>query len=560
MSTIMHHLQKFISYSIVNDTKKNYFPETTNIEKRIKINDLIKRNQEQLEIIGEFLLFLIAISSNINTWIDKIDAMDSEIVSKYELFLEKFFYLTDTETPCPRDTRSTSNLRKSISIHNYGVEDYSSEIFIKRGSRVLATTSDFEREKLHRLVNEAEKEKNAYLERLNDAQREIEMLKETNKLNLSKIENLMTEIIKASDYKRLLELKEQEYVEMKKSKDSQIKSLNEDKIKIQENLENAKDRVSQLSFVQNESEKLKNKLKEFSILKDKNVENTTLLTTIESKDRIIDALSKENSSLLTRLEKCEEDFSVEKKKNNALNKEYENLVMNFNSLNEDFVRIKKFLDRKSIKIEDEQGIVLDELYSNNNNNINNNGNNNNNKERRRSQFLKIEDRNRLITEMDSEDEENDGNQNYNAKEGNIGGYSERKLRDSKNKMERSNQNTDNNDERFSFEGSEDEAIKNQGIALNSLIGERNSVIKDNLSARFKKDAADFSNKFMSMSSFNIITKKSNLINDVFIYEDILITIILYLNLLNLCKIKLFYLIYYLLSFKNIFISKKYIAT
>jgi hypothetical protein len=319
-------MQKFISYSIVHDSKKTYFPETTNIEKRIKINDLIKRSSEQLEILGEFLLFLIAISSKINTWIDKIDEMDSETITKYELFLEKFFYLSDNETPCPRDTRYTSNFRKSI--QNFGMDEYSSELFSKRSSGAgMPATSDSEREKFQRLVNEAEKEKNAYMERLNDAQREIEILNETNKLNLSKIEDLMTEMLKASEHKRLLELKEQEYAEMKKSKDSQIKSLKEDKDKLLENLENTKDRVAQLSIVQSENEKLKNKLKELSILKDKNAENTTLLTTIESKDRIIDALSKENSTLLSKLEKCEEDFSAEKKKNLVLSKDYKNLVL-----------------------------------------------------------------------------------------------------------------------------------------------------------------------------------------------------------------------------------------
>lgn len=509
MSTIIKHLQKYISYSIVHDSKKTYFPETTNIEKQIKINDLIKRNPEQLETIGEFLLFLIAMSSKINTWIDKIDEMDSETVTKYELFLEKFFYLSEaSETPHPRETRYTLNFRKSI--QNYAMEDYNSELFSKRSSNAIGVQSDFalEREKFQRLIHEAEKEKNVYMEKLNDALREIEILKDSNKQNLNKIEDLMSEIIKASEHKRLFELKEQEFVETKKTKDSQIKSIKNDKEKLLESLENMKDKLMQLSLVQSENEKLKIKLKEFSLFKDKNTENTTLLNTIESKDRIIDALSKENSGLLSKLEKCEEDFSNEKKKSSALSKDYENLALNFNALNEDFIRIKKFLDRKSIKIEDEQGIVLDELYSNEAYNNNNNNGENNKSSRnseatgaRRSQFRKKpigkQDLNSLITEMQSEGESEEDN-NGKIKDVNNTNANNKQ---NKEKVDRENANK----QRFSFEDSDDES-KNQGIALNSVIGDRVSVLKDNY-LRFKKDE-NYSNNFMSMASFSMLNKKS----------------------------------------------------
>jgi hypothetical protein len=382
--------------------------------------------------------------------------------------------------------------------------DYSSELFSKRGS-------DFaEGEKFQKLVNEAEKEKNTFMERLNDSLREIENLKETNRLSLVKIEDLMSEILKTSEHKRLFELKEQEYAEMKKSKDSQIKSLKQDNEKVIEKLENAKDKVMQMSLVYSENEKLKSKLKELSNLKDKNSENTTLLTTIESKERIIDALSKENSSLLCKLEKCEEDLSAEKKKNLALGKDHENLIKNFYALNEDFVRIKKFLDRKSIKIEDEQGIVLDELYSNEaNNNYDNNNPNNNRKsvaaEARNSQFKKRPigiraEGNALIAEIESEDENNYGR----LRERNVG-LSVKKVRENRCMLEKGGNVVKN--ERFSFEESEDEE-KNQGIALNSVIGDRVSVMKDNF-LRFKRDE-NLTNNFMSIGSFNNLNRRSKI--------------------------------------------------
>lgn len=97
ISLLLKHLQKFVNFTKLNDTNKTYYPELTSIEKAININELLKANKTQLLILGDFLLFLIAISSKINTWIDKIDEMDSDIVYKYEIFLEKYFYLTEVQ-------------------------------------------------------------------------------------------------------------------------------------------------------------------------------------------------------------------------------------------------------------------------------------------------------------------------------------------------------------------------------------------------------------------------------------------------------------------------------
>jgi len=499
ISTIIKHLQKFISYTILNDNKKTYFPESTSVEKKINITNLIKNDSEQLIIIGEFLLFLIAISSKINTWIDKIDEMDSEIISKYEFFLEKFFYLSEPETPYPkensigssRESRSTSTFRKSI--QGFTLEDYNSESYNKRVNTL--NQIDYEREKYQKIINELEKDKNTNLEKLNDANREIEILKESNKQNFGKIEDLMTELLKSAEIKRIYEMKEQEYNESVRSKDSIILNLSEDKNKLLENLEIAKDKAIQMSFVLNENEKLKHKLKEFSILKDKNTENTTLLSTLESKERIIDTLSKENQSLLSKLDKIEEELTSEKKKNLFLYKEHENLIQNFNMLNEDYKRIKKFLDRKSIKIEEEINLNLDEIYSNETN-----------MNERKSHYKKTvrpntgtlsETPNALITELSEEDENDLDEDKKNSNNCNDNIQKSKKL---KKKIESQNFN-----EKFSFEGSDDESKnENAGITLNSLIGDRISVANNNY-LRIKKEP----NNFMSVGSFNFLSKKSN---------------------------------------------------
>ena len=153
---------------------------------------------------------------------------------------------------------------------------------------------------------------------------------------------------------------------MKKSKDREIFNLNQDKDRVSENLENSKDKLAQLFTVQTENEKLKNKIKDLQILKDKNTENTTLLNTLDSKERIIDTLTKENANLAGKYEKIEEEFSAEKKKNNLISKDYENFMVKFNELNDDYSRIKKFLDRKSIKIDEENRVALDFIDSDNN--------------------------------------------------------------------------------------------------------------------------------------------------------------------------------------------------
>ncbi len=490
MSIVIKHLEKFISYTKKSDTKKYYFPETTSIEKNIKINDLIKKDKEQLSILGEFLLFLIAISSKINTWIDKIDEMDSETVSKYEVFLEKFFYITDTETPQHKDsihcTRESRYFRKSNL--NYNTDDYNSEFSNRASSRI---NGEIEREKFQRLVNEVEKDKNMYMEKLNDSNREIEILKESNKQNLLNIEDLLKEICKASEFKRLYEQKEHELNDMKNAKELQILSLKEDKSKLMENLENTKDKVIQMSYVQTENEKLKIKLKELSLLKDKNTENTTLLSTIESKERIIDTLAEENQSLLGKLEKFEEDLSNEKKKNMQITKEHENLIFNFNSLNNDFIRIKKFLDRKSIKLEEEEKLILDDIYSNEHNNEAKDGRISHYKKTVRSNIGNISEKgNALLTEISDED-----NLSMNDNNDIIPSSKKANKKGNNKKIEEFN-------DKFSFEESDDE--RNKGITLNNVIGDRISAFKNNF-VREKKDP----NNFMSSGSFILTNKKGN---------------------------------------------------
>lgn len=491
----------------MNDTKKCYFQENTRLENKIQINDLIKNKAEQLTIIGEFLLFLIAISSKINNWIDKIDEMDSEIVSKYELFLEKFFYLNDFETPGDHNNYNTNNsmanqyirhtsLRRSII--NHCDNDYS-DLFTKRTSG--AVNFDFEKDKLQRLVNELEKEKTIYMDKYNDSIREIEILKENNAINLTKIEELLKENLKTSEFKRLFELKDQEYKEMKNSKEAQIKFLKDEKDKLLDSLDIAKDKSLQMQLIQNESEKLKLKLKELSHLKDKNTENETLLATIDSKERIIDTLSKENSLLLAKLEKIEEELTNEKKKYLLINKDYETLKANFTGLNEDFSRLKKFCDRKSIKFEDESKIALDDIYSDGKaqNEIHNRQSN------LKGFYNKQVKKQNLLHEYtgDEDDEQQLEDQNFKKFNPNADKTISRKYNNSHENQEKDISLDAINDV---FEINKE----NEGIPLNCLIGDRLSVMNSNNAMRkFKGENRDNYN-FMSLGSWNTgLNKKCN---------------------------------------------------
>lgn len=202
-------------------------------------------------------------------------------------------------------------------------------------------------------MEKIEKEKNFLAEKFNDAQREIEILKENNKQNLIKIDELLQENLKTAEYKRHFEIKNLEYCDLRNSKDEKIFNLNLEKEKILEKLELAIDKNKQFSFVQSENEKLKNKLKELSMLKEKSAGFSILENTIESKERIIDSLNKEKFSLVLKLEKIEEEVSSEKKKNFFVTKELEDLTENFKNLNKDYTEVKKVLNRNSIKIEDE---------------------------------------------------------------------------------------------------------------------------------------------------------------------------------------------------------------
>ena len=407
MVRIVNNIETFLEINY----EKSKIISRVPIKKLIIINDYLKAEDYQIITIMEILLLISALSSKKDLILDKIGECDEKIINSYLSYVEKYIPL-ETRNDC---NESLININSSI-LNKYNYNNNSSNNInnLENGSRILGVLN----EKLNKKIEDYEKEKNNLLKningleiviseerkkkesletkitelenRLKDNLSELEVNK-TNK-NINKLQQeYIEESLLASQYKTELKNKELE-IEDKNLEINYLKKTHIDDMKeMQKNIDGMQELVIKAKNEKIENEKLKNKVKELQIYKDKVNDYDELVITLESKNRMIDNLIADKNSLNSQVEKLTKDFLNEKDKNRKKEFEFKQMQIDLNEITKENNKLENLLKLKGNHI----------TNNNNNNNLNNNNNNNNNKNNNSNSSGKIPQVSLNLGELDN---------------------------------------------------------------------------------------------------------------------------------------------------------------
>lgn len=344
----MNTIEKYLE----NSTEKGRFVEhSSDIKYKIKINDFLKNDRDQLFLMAELLIFLTAISSKVDMFLDKLEQVDYKCINLYCSISDKYLISNLNETQVNKTYVDEYRTNRTEKLQRLNSD-------IKDNNKLLKTISDLERE------NSSLKEQYGYIEKkLNDleikykdALRDVEFLKSSNKKNMQVQEELLKDSMLTSQLKSQLSQKEMELVDLKSEYEFQVKSQEEKIQSLNDKLEIYSDKISSLQSLANENEKLKLKLKDLNILKEKQVEYEDLIASIESKNRMIDSSIKDKQNLFAQLEKLNSEFLAEKDKSRRLENDRKRLEADLIETKNEFSRIEKQLKISEAQVTNFQNI------------------------------------------------------------------------------------------------------------------------------------------------------------------------------------------------------------
>jgi len=352
--SIMNTIEKYLE----NSPEKGRFVEySSELKYKIKINDFLKCDKDQLIIMAELLIFLSAISSKVDVFLDKLEVVEDKYIHLYCSISDKYLVNINDQTIKNNideyRTNRTSNIQKS----NSDIKDY---------NKLLKNISDLERE------NNSLKEHNNILEKKysdleikhREALRDVEFLRNSNKKNMQVQEELLKDSMLTTQLKTQLSQKDIEIADIKSDYEFQIKSLEEKISTLNDKLEIYRDRISNLQSLSNENEKLKIKIKELNLLKEKQVEYEDLIINMESKNRMIDSSIKDKQSLFNQLEKINSDLLAEKEKCRRLENDRKRIEADFIETKNELSRIEKQLKISEAQLHNFQNLKRNSLGDN----------------------------------------------------------------------------------------------------------------------------------------------------------------------------------------------------
>lgn len=320
-------------------SEKDRFTLNTNFKNLIIVNGLLKNDKDQLLLLSELLLFLSAISSKKDYYLDRLSEIDEmKIYNVFFQVIEKYLVIEKND-----DTINQSHLERSYVFStqlNKVKEDYEKQIasliqIIKDNeSKVLSLQS--KNETLEKNLNETEL-------RLKDKERELEMIKNTQNQNFKYQEQLFKDSITNSELTNQLHQKEIEINELKNQYSLEKKKFDEEVLGYKDKIDILEEKLKEIKNVQSKYEKLNNKYKEINM--------NSNISSKNSFEKTKEFLTKENQNLQMQIEKIMKELLSEKERYFKVEEE------------------KKKLERNIIELKNEI-IIL-----NNNQNANNNGNN-----------------------------------------------------------------------------------------------------------------------------------------------------------------------------------------
>jgi hypothetical protein len=378
------------------------------LKSKLKINDFLKNDQKQLILISEILVFLSAISSKVDQFLDKLEDAEDKYIHLYCAISDK--YLTNISNDSVLNVSShnqynrlySEDMKPSQSMRNIqGVNDKlqkKCEELIKEKENLLKSLQESEKEISLMKEKQITSERNySELEfKYKDSTRENEYLKNSNKSNIKVQEELLNESILINQLKTQLSQKDMEIEDIKKDYELQIKSYNDKITQLSEKLEVYSDKISAMKSLSNENEKLKIKIKELSLLKDKQMEYDEMVLNLESKIRMIDTLNKEKQSYISQLEKANKDMLTEKEKCRQSEYERKRLEFELNDLKKENSRMENNFKNKELQFQN---------YNNLNDNIKRNSNASEICNDNKGNFLMDLDQSSIYIEIDKTKEE-----------------------------------------------------------------------------------------------------------------------------------------------------------
>lgn len=351
MVLLINCMDSYLEYCYEKSKIVNRVP----VKKLILVNELLKGEEYQIFAVLELLILISALSSKKDYFLDKVGECEEHIINLYLSYAEKYIPLES------RNDCNESLININSSLIRYGSMDNSSKIIGVLNEKLNKKLEENEREKniLLKNINELdsnlreEKKKTQILEnkltelenKQKDYTRELEMVRNTD--NLSKFQQeMLEEAMMISNIKSELKNKEmeledkcREIVQLKKFHSEEISTMREKVDNLQEQLSSSKDQSKDL-------EKLRLKIKELQVFKDKQTDFDDLMFNLESKSRMNDNLLADKQGLSTQLEKYSKEILNEKEKYRKKEYECKKLNIDIQELKKEKSQIEKMLKLK----------------------------------------------------------------------------------------------------------------------------------------------------------------------------------------------------------------------
>ena len=328
------------------------FNSKADFKSMLNINDILQKDKNQLILLAEMVIFISSISSNKES-LDNLENCDNDLIALYLNIKEKYTKQNDDYSNIENNIeegRIDQNIKQQI-------EDLTKEIEDKNNK-----------------INNLIKLNNELDSKYKDALLQIESAKENEENNSNLKEDLMNEQTKNSTLTNELNELKYENESLKKKLEEEKKSLTFKLNYTQEKLISAESKLENFKALKSENEKLKAKLKEFSLLKDKEIIISEKEKKIESLNKLIETITndkesvnKKNADLLEQVFKLKEDLRM---KNNIIKK----LESSNEGLQSENKRMDNLLKQKEMKtvssknldisednIKKESGITLSEI-------------------------------------------------------------------------------------------------------------------------------------------------------------------------------------------------------
>ncbi len=373
------------AYFLKHKEKNKFSQNTFNLKYTLVANDILKEDPNQLNLLSEILIFISSISSKKDIYLDRVAELDEMICNVFFVVIEKYIFI---DTEAINQSRSIM-LDKSV----FGLNTSMISRYDREKNNLIQGLKEQEKQ-ISNLKNQVEnllKEKKKLENIIKNKENEMEVMKLSHNNTELIQDQLVSSNIIQSELKNKLEEKELEILNLKKEIELKEKRSKDTIFKLNEELDNLKDKLIEFNDIKSNYEKLSKKyrdLKEFG----KEKTEMKIQSSIDDLKKNINLLTKEKEALKNQLEKLSQECIKEKEKNKNIEFEKKKLEFEVADLkNELSSKINmSFLERKNSNANEQSEIgfaiegMLDELkevprhsleekksFIDNNNNYNN---------------------------------------------------------------------------------------------------------------------------------------------------------------------------------------------